>query len=70
MRWPWQTLPHNPQLFRSVCKLRHVPEQFVSPGGQTQLLAEQILGAVQAIPHAPQLAESALVLTQPEGQSV
>jgi hypothetical protein len=69
------TLPHLPQLFLSLLRLKHLPEQAVSPALHWTLhwlsmhVAAPLVGAGQTLPQAPQLARSLLESTHlpPQG---
>ncbi len=54
--------PHMPQLFVSLVRLRHAPEQLVRPAPhvESQLPPEQTCPALHGRPHIPQLALSVL----------
>jgi hypothetical protein len=69
--WPESHLAaHLPQLLRSLVVSTQIPEQSVSPVGQTHLLAEQILPPVHLVPQEPQLLVSLVRLTHEPEQAV
>jgi hypothetical protein len=53
-----------PQLLKSVWRFTHVPEQFVSPVGQTQWPLTQLVPPVHAVQEEPQWFESLCVFVQ------
>ena len=55
---PGQTLPHVPQLLRSVWRLRHWLPHSERPSEQTQLPLLHTRLAPQVLPHEPQLVRS------------
>ena len=66
-----QTLPHEPQLNVSVCRLTHAPPQFVWPDGQpavVQVPLAQTCPEAHTWPHDPQLfgSDCALAHTPPQ----
>jgi hypothetical protein len=59
-----------PQLLRLIWRSKQIPEQSVSPDGQTHLLEAQIIPPVHLVPHFPQLLMSLVVSTQEPEQAV
>jgi len=61
---PSQTLPHTPQLSRSVSVSTQWAPQSVSPSGQSQLPFRQTCPFVHVLPQPPQLVFSLVVSAQ------
>jgi hypothetical protein len=59
-----QTVPHAPQLWKSLLVSTHLPLQFVIPLGQPHWPAVQTPPVGHADPHAPQFAALVCVSTQ------
>jgi hypothetical protein len=67
-----QATPHEPQFWLLVCKLTHVPPQFVRPiwHDTAHVPAEHTSPAGHALPHVPQFPTSVFVFVHVPPQFV
>jgi hypothetical protein len=63
---PEHTVPHAPQLLRSLSVSTHCPPQLAVPVGQAQTAATHVMGAGHATAQLPQLSGSLATSTQLE----